>query len=269
VNAEIWAEGAAYERYIGRWSRPVARQFVPWLDVAPGSAWLDLGSGTGALVDAILGGASPRSVLGIDRSPGFLARARDGVTDPRASFVVGDAMALAVEDDAFDAVVSGLVINFVDDPAAMAREMIRAARPDGTIAVYVWDYAGRMDLIRAFWDAARSIDPSAAERDQGERFPLCRPDRLEALLAAAGATGVVSRAIDIATRFDDFDDFWLPFLGGQGPAPAYAMALSEPTRVALRERLRHALPTAADGSITLLARAWAAKGRTPGGGPLS
>ena len=170
-------------------------------------------------------------------------------------------MAIPVPDDAVDAVVSGLVLNFVDDPATMVAEMLRAARPGGIVAVYVWDYAGRMDLIRTFWDAAISIDPTSAALDQGERFPICAPDRLKELLAGVGAADVESRAIDVPTRFADFDDFWHPFLGGQGPAPTYVAALSEATVEAIREEARRRLPVAADGSIEILARAWAVRGR--------
>lgn len=256
-----WADGAAYERYIGRWSRLVASAFVGWLEMEPGAAWLDVGCGTGALVEAILRDVDPRSVHGIDRSAGFVGRARDLVVDPRASFDVGDATALAIDDDTVDAAVSGLVLNFVDDPATMAAEMLRATRPGGVVAAYVWDYAGRMDLIRIFWDAARTVDPASAAADQGERFPICAPDRLEALMVGIGATEVASRSIDVTTRFTDFEDYWQPFLGGQGPAPTYVAGLSDQTREALRAEVRRRLPVALDGSIDLIARAWAVKGR--------
>ncbi len=258
-----WADGAAYERYIGRWSRPVAHEFLAWLAVEPDGTWLDVGCGTGALVETILRDAVPRSVLGIDRSAGFIGLAREQVDDARASFAVGDATALEVEDDAFDAVVSGLVLNFVPEPAAMAAEMLRTARPGGVVGAYVWDYAGRMDLIRTFWDAARTIDPGAAAVDQGERFPLCAPGPLHALFSDAGAGEVATRAIDIPTRFVDFDDYWLPFLGGQGPAPTYAASLPTETLATIRDEARRRLPVAPDGSIDLIARAWAVSGRRP------
>jgi len=263
-SGDIWAEGDAYERFIGRWSRAVALEFVRWLRIAPGSAWFDVGCGTGALVDAVLHEASPRSVLGVDRSPGFVHRARQQIDSPLASFEVGDALALPVRSDTFDVVVSGLVINFIDDPLAMVAEMARAARPRGAVGLYVWDYASGMQLLRAFWDAARVIDPASRDLDEGLRFPLCAPDRLEALLTSAGLTNIAARAIEVRTRFADFDDLWSPFLGGQGPAPTYVAALPERTRLALREGLRSALPIGPDGSIALDARAWAVTGRTAG-----
>ena len=178
----------------------------------------------------------------------------------RAALFAGGATAIALEDAAVDVVVSGLVLNFVPDPPAALAEMARVAGPDGTIAAYVWDYAGKMELMRLFWDAAVELDPAAAALDEGRRFPLCRPEALGRLFAAAGLGGVATEAIDIATPFADFDDYWQPFLGGQGPAPAYALALDEAARERLRERLRARLPIAADGSIALTARAWAVRG---------
>ena len=263
---EVWAVGAAYEAYVGRWSREVARELLRWLGVAPASRWLDVGCGTGTLAGVILDQASPRAVLGVDRSRGFVEHARATVTDARCTFEVGDAQALPVSGGAFDAVVSGLVLNFVPAPARMVAEMARAGRPGSTIALYVWDYAAGMELMRRFWDAARALDPAAAALDEAVRFPGCDPASLEALLAGAGLSEVATRAIDVPTRFRDFDDLWSPFLGGQGPAPTYAMSLPEAGRVALREAIRSSLPISPDGTISLGARAWAVRGsRRPGG----
>ena len=133
--------------------------------------------------------------------------------------------------------------------------------PGGTIAAYVWDYAGKMELMRHFWDEAAALDPQAAALDEGRRFPLCTPEALCTLFAAAGLGAVEAAPIEIETAFRDFDDYWQPFLGGQGPAPAYAMALDEAARNRLRDRLRARLPVRNDGSIALTARAWAVRGR--------
>jgi SAM-dependent methyltransferase len=261
---EAWVVGAAYEAYVGRWSRPVARELLRWLGVRPHSSWLDVGCGTGTLVETIARHASPRVALGIDRSEGFVAHARGALAGAPTVFQVGDAQALPVADDAFDAVVSGLVVNFVPEPARMVAEMVRACRPGGAIALYVWDYAAGMELMRRFWDAARALDPAAAALDEAVRFPVCAPGPLEALFTAAGLAGVATRAIDVPTPFRDFDDLWSPFLGGQGPAPAYAMSLPEDRRAALREAIRASLPIAPDGSISLAARAWAVRAFRPG-----
>jgi SAM-dependent methyltransferase len=258
---EVWADGAAYERYVGRWSRLVAREFLAWLAAPARGRWLDVGCGTGMLSRAILASADPITVLGVDQSPSFVAHARAHVTDERASFEVADARALPGQASVFDAVVSGLVLNFVSEPALAVAEMARVIRPGGAVAVYVWDYAGEMQLMRHFWDAATALNPAVLELDEGRRSPICRPDALAALFLDAGLQAVETRAIDVPTVFLNFDDYWSPFLGGQGPAPRYAMSLTEERRAALRERIRAGLPIAADGSISLIARAWAVRGQ--------
>ncbi len=257
---DVWASGAAYEPYVGRWSRLVAREFLVWLAVPAGRRWLDVGCGTGALSQTIVERAAPHEVVGIDSSAGYVAYAREQVRDGCAHFDVGDARSLPFADEAFDAVVSGLVLNFVPQPDRAAAEMARVARPGGIVAAYVWDYAGEMQLMRHFWDAAAALDPAARNLDEGRRFPLCKPELLADLVRGAGLCDVAVRAIDVPTVFRDFDDYWSPFLGGQAPAPGYAMSLTEERRSALRERIRASLPFAPDGSIHLVARAWAVRG---------
>lgn len=264
----IWTSGSPYEAYVGRWSRVVAPELLAWLAVESGGRWLDVGCGTGALSETILSAAEPAEVVGIDASEGFVAfarehvgaYAREHVGDGRATFRVADAGALPFEDARFDAVVSGLVLNFLPSPARALAEMVRVARPGGTVAGYVWDYADGMQLMRHFWDAAAALDADARELDEGCRFPLCRPEPLERLFVDANLDAVAVRSIDVPTAFRDFDDFWSPFLGAQGPAPSYAMSLGEAQRTALREGIRAGLPAMADGSINLIARAWAVRG---------
>jgi len=260
---DVWASGDAYEPYVGRWSRLVARQFVAWLAAPPNKVWLDIGCGTGALCEVILESASPRQVTGVDPSDGFISFARHKVADRRATFQVGDAQNLPVADGSFDAAVAGLVINFIPDQAKAIREMKRATRPGGTVAAYVWDYAGEMQMMRRFWDAAVALDASAFQLDEGRRFPVCRPEPLASLFRRAGLDGVEVRQIDAPTIFEDFDDYWTPFLGGQAPAPGYCMSLSQDRRAELRDRIRASLPTEDDGSIHLIARAWAVRGTVP------
>jgi SAM-dependent methyltransferase len=174
---------------------------------------------------------------------------------------VADAQAIPVESAQFDAAVSGLVLNFVPKPWLAVREMARGVRPEGLVAAYVWDYAGKMELMRHFWNAAVELDRAAMELDEGRRFPLCQPSPLTELFTQAGLREVQVLPIDVPTRFRDFDDYWTPFLGGQGPAPGYAMSLSEERREVLRDRIRARLPIVSDGSIELIARAWAVRGR--------
>jgi len=254
---ELWAGGDAYEAYVGRWSRVVAEEFVRLLDVPAGRRWLDVGCGTGALTGCALRVASPAHVIGVDPSKGFLTAARERV--PRASFLRGGAQALPLRDRSMHAVISGLALNFVPDPGRAAAEFARVVTPGGVVGAYVWDYAEGMAMMRHFWDAAVALDPAAAELDEG-RFSLCRPDSLTRLWTDAGLGEVRVHAIEIPTAFTDFDDYWSPFLGGVGPAPGYVMSLSDERRRALRDALRANLPTAADGRVTLTARAWAVYG---------
>jgi|SRR5688572_1768633 len=259
---DTWAAGKLYEPYVGRWSRLVATDFLAWIQPPPNLEWLDVGCGTGALTEVILRHAQPAAVKGVDPSAGFVEHAKAHITDPRATFDVADAQSLPLESARFGAAVAGLVLNFVPKPLLAVREMARAVRAGGIAAAYVWDYAGRMELMRYFWDAAVELDPAAFDLDEGRRFPLCRPDPLAELFAQAGLHEVQVHPIDVPTRFRDFDDYWSPFLGGQAPAPGYAMSLSEERRAALRERIRAKLPVSNDGSIDLIARAWAVRGRT-------
>ncbi|MGY1808020.1 class I SAM-dependent methyltransferase [Blastococcus sp. SYSU D00669] len=257
-----WAGAERYEAYVGRWSRPVARRFLDLLAVPAGRRWLDVGCGTGALTTAVLSAAAPASVTGVDPSADFVAHARATVTDPRVVFEQGSAQSLPLADGSVDVVVSGLVLNFVPDAAAALAEMRRVAAPGGLIAAYVWDYAGGMELMRHFWAAAAERDPVVGDLDEGLRFALCRPGPLRRLFEDAGLDGVAVGEVVVPTVFADFDNYWTPFLGGTGPAPAYAAALGEPDRAALRELLRRRLPVAEDGSIRLTARAWAVQGRS-------
>ena len=259
-KSDTWANAGAYEAYVGRWSRVVARGFLDWLAVPPGGSWLDVGCGTGALTEVILQEAQPEAVMGIDPSEGFIAYARQHAVDRRASFRVGDAMALPLKDEKFNAVVSGLALNFIPRQDVALTEMVRVAGHGGIVAVYVWDYAGEMQMMRIFWDAAVELDGEVAKITENLRFPNCKPEPLAELFKSAGLTGVEVRAIDASTHFRDFDDYWSPFLGGQGPAPGYVTSLSQEQKAALRERIRSRLPVAPDGSISLIARAWAVRG---------
>jgi len=174
---EIWNRGNPYERYVGRWSRQVAPPFLSWLNVPAGRRWLDVGCGTGALCGAIAADCSPASVAGVEPSEGLLETAREHLGD-RAALYHGSATAIPLGDASVDVVVSGLVLNFVADPRAALAEMTRVNRAGGTIAAYVWDYAGKMELMRYFWDAAVALDPGATQLDEGVRFPHCHPDPL-------------------------------------------------------------------------------------------
>jgi SAM-dependent methyltransferase len=256
---ETLRSGDIYEPYVGRWSRLVAREFLVWLGIPADARWLDVGCGTGALLGEIVARRQPAFAAGLDRSPGYVAHAQRRLQAPGTALAVADATALPITAAAFDVAASGLVLNFVTSPVAMVAEMRRVTVAGGIVAVYVWDYAQDMQLMRHFWDAAVALDPAATELDEARRFPMCQPEPLAALCESAGLAVVDVRAIDVPTVFRDFDDYWTPFLGGQAPAPGYCMSLTEERRTALRESVRARLPFQEDGSIHLVARAWAAK----------
>lgn len=245
---------------MGRWSRQLAPKFVAWLQVPAGVHWLDVGCGTGALTDAICEIADPASVVGCDPSQAFVEYAREHHADERASFAIGGVGSLPSRPGGFGSVTSSLALNFFPEPAASVEEMHGIAVSGGTVSACVWDYADRMDFLRRFWDVAAGIDPNVRKLDEGERFPICRPEALEELFRQAGFLDVHCDPIEITTEFSSFDEYWQPFLGGSGPAPSYVSSLEEERRTALAGELDRALPRRPDGTIALIARAWAVRG---------
>ena len=258
-----WAAGDAYEAFMGRWSHLLAEEFIRWLDSEPGLTWLDVGCGTGALVSAISNLADPSSVIACDSSESFVYHARRRIVDLRVSMVVAEADGLPENPSGFQLVVSGLVLNFLADPRLAVGKMRARARPGGIVAAYVWDYAGRMEHLRIFWDEAVAMDPSARELDEGVRFSMCRRDALESIFRGAGMRDVRSDAVGIHMRFETFSDYWQPFLRGTGPAPSYVTSLSGEMRAELRGRLESRLAVGSEGVIALAARAWAVRGTAP------
>lgn len=262
AHFDAWTAGQSYDHYMGRWSRLVAERFLGWLDAPADADWLELGCGTGALTSAVLRHCSPKSILATDASADFIAHARQVIQDPRASFRTAVAEALPAGDSSVDVVTSALVLNFVPDRRAGLAEMRRVLRPGGLLSFYVWDYpGGGVGFIDAFWKAAASLDPTAAELDEGLRFPFCTQDGLAALCAEAGIAPPEIVAIEIETEFPDFEAFWRPFTLGAGPAPGYCLSLPEDRRMALKALLQRRLGH--DGPLPLKARAWAVKARQP------
>ena len=258
---DAWQAGDSYDLYMGRWSRGVAPRFLDWLGAGEGLDWLDVGCGTGALSGAIVDACAPKSVLGIDPSDGFVAKARANVPSPRAAFQTGDAQALPVEAAARDVIVSALVLNFVPDREKALAEMKRVARSGGIVGFYVWDYpGGGVGFMRAFWTAAAALDEKARDLTEDRRFPFCTLDGVTAMAAGAGLGDIRSTTIEMPTVFRDFDDLWHPFTLGAGPAPAYCMSLDADARERLRKRLSDSLPRGDGGTIPLQVRAWAISG---------
>jgi SAM-dependent methyltransferase len=260
---DVWSSGDSYEAYMGRWSRAVAGPFLQWLDLPAGARWLDVGCGPCALAGEILGRAAPSALLGVDRSPVFLAHAAGHVPDPRLFLAAGDARALPVGGGWADVVVAGLMLNFVAERTRVLTEMRRACRSGGVVAAYVWDYPGGMQLLNGFWDAASEMDPAVRRDSENVGYGFCRPEPLRAMFGAAGLVDVSVESVEVPTVFRDFDDLWSPFLGGTGPAPAYVTSLDDARRADLRATLQATLPVDADGSIRLTARAWTVRGSAP------
>lgn len=248
---------------MGRWSRALAVPFLGLVAAPARARWLEVGCGTGALTEAILERAAPALVVAADPAPALLAAARTALDGPAVRFIQAGAGSLPRDEAPFDVAVTSLALNFFPDPPLALREMAARTAPGGVVGAVVWDYADGMQMLRAFWDGATALDPGAVPLDEGRRFRLCQPDPLTALFQRTGLEAVRTVPLTIPTRFRDFDDFWLPFTGGAGPGPAYVASLDPAARDALAEHLRKQLPTAADGSIPLLARAWGVRGRRP------
>jgi SAM-dependent methyltransferase len=257
---DAWAVGEPYERFMGRWSRAIAAPFLEWLNAPAGQIWGDIGCGTGALSASIIATTNPVAVVAVDRSAGFLSAARRTLRDERLTIAVADATALPWKSETCDATVAGLALNFVADPPTAVREMARVTRRAGKVAAYVWDYQRGMEMLRHFWDAVVAIDPGAATLDEGRRFPLCQPAPLAGLFEEAGLKMIDVREIVIPMVFRTFDEYWEPFLGKQGPAPAYVASLSATARDHLRTALMERLASPGDGPIRLTAQAWAVQG---------
>jgi SAM-dependent methyltransferase len=258
--SDKWAAGGTYEDFMGRWSRQLAPRFVSWLGI-PGSVhWLDVGCGTGALTNAICRHADPASVLGCDPAESFIEYARRHSQDGRTSFVVAGAGGLPSRADGYGSVTSLLALNFFPDPEAAVHEMRSLTAPQGAVSACVWDYGGRMEFLRRFWDVAVAVDATARQLDEGERFRLCRPDALADLFRVGGLGDVRCEPIEIPTEFASFDDYWRPLLGGTGPAPSYVASLDADRCTMLARKIEEALPPGPGGTIALTARAWAVRG---------
>jgi len=257
---DTWELGDPYEYYMGRWSRLVAQSFVDWLSPFSGLNWLDIGCGSGALSEVIINKCKPVALIAIDQSEEFI-RAAQKRLGSWAHCGVGDVLSLPLKEFSVNVTVAGLVLNFIPEPEKALAEMKRVTDVGGTVAVYVWDYAGKMDFLRYFWDAAVELKPEALSLHESRRFPDSNADALKRLFEKAGFVGVETSSFEITTHFRNLDDYWKPFLGGQGPAPSFVLSLDETEKNKLRNALKVRLPAHSDGSISMLACAWAAKGQ--------
>jgi len=260
VLEDSWENGIAYEQFMGRWSKLVSEAFITWLEAPTGLRWADVGCGTGNLTKSVLQSCQPEKILSLDSSPAFIAYAKKSLVDLKVDYSVCYAQALGLKTKSIDALVSGLMINFIPEPLMAINEMIRVTKRGGIIGGFVWDYADGMQFLRYFWDAASVVASNAVDYDEGSRFPICKKGQLEKMFRLAGMKQIEGTAIEIKTEFKDFNDYWQPFLGHVGAAPVYLNRLSEIDRHKLRDVLQNSLPINQNGSISLSARAWAVKG---------
>ena len=250
-------DGAAYERYMGKWSQLAGETFLDWLAPKSGLRWLDVGCGNGAFTEMLVERCAPVSVQGIDPSERQLAFARTRAASRVAQFRQGDAMAQPFPDDAFDAAVMPLVIFFVPDPARGVAEMARVVCPGGIVAAYAWDMLGGGFPYEALQFEMRALGVAVPEPPSPG---ASRIDALRDLWTGAGLEGVETREITVQRTFSDFDDYWKTVLAGSSVGPQLAAMASEDI-VLLKARMRARLPADAGGRITCSARANAVKGR--------
>ena len=252
---------AGYERYMGRWSRQLAPQYISFAGVKDGERVLDVGTGTGAMASTLAARLPASQVTGIDPSPAFVDAARKGAKSERELFEVGDAQALPFPDGSFDQAMALLVMNFVPDHVKALGEMRRVTRPRGTVSACVWDYDAGMQSLRIFWDEVVALDPAMEPKDE-RHMKLSRQGQLGELWRKAELREVVEQPITIDQAYASFDDYWGPFLAGVGPGGAYVASLSGERRGQLEAHLRtRLLRGGADGPFTLMAKAWCVRGK--------
>ena len=257
-----WFEKPAeeYDRFVGRYTDALARSTVARAGLSEGSSALDVGCGPGALTWVLAKSLGAEHVAAVDPSEPFARACAERV--PEADVRVASADALPFEDQSFDATLSQLVVNFLPDAPAGLREMRRVTRPGGLVVATVWDYAGEMTMLRAYWDAAVELDAAAESLDERKRMRYSHPDELASLWADGGLIQVATEPITVSAVYEDFDDLWRPFTAGIGPAGSHCISLSEASRNELRESYRGRLGSP-QGQFELSARAWLVIGRVP------
>jgi SAM-dependent methyltransferase len=253
----MWNDAVGYEAYVGHWSRALAPRFLDWLALPARLRWLDVACGTGALTSALLAHSDHEEVVGVDTSADYLASAQANRRDPRVRFLVGDANVLSFPSTSFDVSVSALALNFIAFDRALA-EQHRVVRPGGTIAAYVWDYAGEYEFARRFWDAALSVDSRAAAYDPGRNAAICREQNLREALVAARCSGVETCVLDDSGEFPSRGAYWRAFDGRQGSTSEYLALLTDQERLRLKDAVFSTMPT--HGPVKLKVRALAVKG---------
>ena len=259
-GGEMFSDGAAYERLMGRWSSLVAEQFLDWLAAPKNLRWLDVGCGNGAFTETLIGRCAPASVMAIDPSEGQLTYARTRPAARLAEFRVGNVQALPLGDDRFDAAVMALVIAFVPDAAKATAEMARVVRPGGVVATYMWDIAADGAPSSPIYRAMETLGTPPSRPPYAH---YSRRQTMHDIWTAAGLRSVETSVIRIPVAFDNLDDFWSSNIVPIGPQGTVFRKMSPDQLQQLRDILRKQLPTAADGRIAYEAVANCVKGRVP------
>jgi ubiquinone/menaquinone biosynthesis C-methylase UbiE len=258
------AEGLAYERFMGRWSRLTGGLFADWLQIPPQQRWLDVGCGTGAFTDVILSNCDPKTVVGFDPSEKQLAYAFSRPYDERVTFRRGDVMSIEAEDHEFDVAASALVLNFLSDQKRAIGEMARVVRPGGTVAVYVWDFAARQHITQHLSEAIAAIAPDAARAAQNtQQASTTRPEALAALFKSVNLQAIETTSLDITADFENLEDYWQSNTSLISPVSAIGTAggtLQKDQIELLKQKLMATLPTTSSGRIQFGARASAVRG---------
>ena len=242
----------AYDRFMGRYSTPLAPELARFAGIGPGQRVLDVGSGPGALTAELVRLTGPERVSAVDPSPPFVDAVRE--RQPGVDVQVASAEALPFRDRAFDAALAQLVVHFMTDPVAGLREMARVTQSGGTVAACVWDLAGGRAPISVLWEAARELDHTVEDES---RRAGAREGHLQQLFEAAGLHSIESAALSVTVDHGSFEEWWEPFTLGVGPAGSYTAGLAEADRAQLRERCRQLLREA---PFSTTAYAWAVRG---------
>lgn len=259
----MFTNAYAYERFMGRWSRLIAPRLVEFAKLPDNGQVLDVGCGIGTLSFAIAKICPQCNVVGIDTSKEYIDYAISHYDSANVRFEVGDAQSLAFPDATFDSCLSLLVLNFIPNAQLAMHEMARVTRPGGQVIAAIWDYGGRMEMLRKFWDVAVTLD-AAAERFDERKMPLCHESELSQLWRSIGLYDIYQQPLEVKMNFKSFQDYWEPFLLGQGPAGAYVRQLSKDRSFILRKEIRERLGIEEETTpFTLNSRVWAIRGHVP------
>jgi len=260
-TSELFTDGEAYERLMGRWSRLAGDVFLDWLDAPANLRWLDVGCGNGVFTEALIARCAPVEVIAVDPSEGQIAYARTRPGAKAAQFRVGDAQALPFDDDRFDVAVMALVITFLSDPAKAVAELARVVRPGGWVATYMWDVPGGGTPVHPVYLAMESLGIPSPRPPGAE---VSSRDAMQALWEGAGLASIETRVIRIPIVYSNFDDFWNSNSVPVGPQGKAIQAMAPGMREQLHARVRELLPAAPDGRIAYESFANAVKGRVGG-----